>query len=141
MATVVANANTRRNSPGSTDADTRHPSRDAPRPTKKPEHALTRRTDEYQLQSERYGRRRPGREPSRKPRRTDAQNGREKESKPMDNSLFRWTIYVRNDNELHAFQTAALICGYSISIFPVDNGGYRIEIFVSKDDQKEARQI
>ena len=59
----------------------------------------------------------------------------------MDNSLFRGTIYVRNDNELHAFQTAALICGYSISIFPRDNGEYRIEIFVSKDDQKEARQI
>lgn len=53
----------------------------------------------------------------------------------MDNSLFRGTIYVRNDNELHAFQTAALICGYSISIFPRDNGEYRIEIFVSKDKQ------
>ena len=141
MATAALSVSIRRNSPGSTDADIRRQIRDAPRPTKKPGHALTRRTDEYQLQSERYGRRRPKREPSRKPRRTAAQNGREKESRPMDNNLFRGTIYVRNNNELHAFQTAALICGYSISIFPIDNGGYRIEIFVSKDDQKEARQI
>lgn len=51
----------------------------------------------------------------------------------MEKDLFRGTIYVRNDNELHAFQTAALICGYCVSIFPIENGEYRIEVFIAPE--------
>lgn len=52
----------------------------------------------------------------------------------MEKDLFRGTIYVRNDNELHAFQTAALISGYCVSIFPIENGEYRIELFLQKSE-------
>lgn len=135
MATAALSVSIRRNSPGSTDADIRHPIRDAPRHTKEPKNAWKRKTEGYQRRPGRRGKKKPRREPSKGPRQIDGPRGREKESKQMDNNLFRGTIYVRNDNELHAFQTAALICGYSISIFPRDNGEYRIEIFASKDNQ------
>ena len=45
------------------------------------------------------------------------------------NNIFKGTIYVKGENELHAFQTAALVCGYCVSIFPLGRDGYRMEIF------------
>lgn len=45
------------------------------------------------------------------------------------NSPFKGTLFVKGENELHAFQTAALVCGYCISIFPLGNDEYRLEIF------------
>jgi len=47
----------------------------------------------------------------------------------MDRDKFKGHIFVKGENELCAFQTAALLCGYCISIFPLGNDEYRIEIF------------
>ena len=40
---------------------------------------------------------------------------------------FRGHIYVEGENQLQAFQTAALISGYAITIFPKGNDCYKIE--------------
>ena len=47
----------------------------------------------------------------------------------MVNNIFKGTIYVSGEKELQAFQTAALLCGYCISIFPLGKEEYRMEIF------------
>lgn len=54
----------------------------------------------------------------------------------MIRDKFKGTIFVKGENELYAFQTAALMCKYCISIFPLGNDEYRIEIFVPGDEDK-----
>lgn len=131
MATAAASANTGRSSPDYTDVDIRHPSKGALRHTKEPRIALKQKTEGYQRRPGRRGKKKPRREPSKGPRQIDGPRGREKESKQMGetNNIFKGTIYVKGENELHAFQTAALVCGYCVSIFPLGGDEYRLEIF------------
>lgn len=111
VATAVLSASTRRNSPEYTDVDIRHPSKGALRHTKEPRIASRQKTEGYQRRLGRRGKKKPRREPSKEPRQIDGLRGREKESKQMEqyNSPFKGTLFVKGENELHAFQTAALV--------------------------------
>lgn len=51
----------------------------------------------------------------------------------MINDRFRGSMYVKDDNQLIAFQTAALTTGCSLSITPLGDGEYRLEFFI--DDE------
>lgn len=47
----------------------------------------------------------------------------------MNNSKFKGSMIAKSEKEVRWYMAVSLACGYAVSIFPLEEHTYRIEIF------------